>query len=47
MAGGISHGELQALYQVGEENNKEVLAGATSVLTPAAYLEELRALVAD
>ena len=44
VAGGVCHAELQAVYQVSEENQKEIILGSTAILTPTQYIAELESL---
>jgi hypothetical protein len=44
IAGGVTFAEMHFVSAVSEASNKEIVLGGTSILTPAAYLDGLRAL---
>lgn len=45
MAGGMSYGEMQFINDVAEQHHKEIIVGATAILTPDNYLDELRGML--
>lgn len=44
VGGGVTHAEMQAVYAVSEAHQKEILLGASTVLTPADYITELESM---